>query len=430
MSAPPMTKIFISHSSKDNEFAKQLAEALTGVGVDVWLDVSDIRLGANWSSEVQRGLDECDAMLVVITPEAMASKNVANEWQYYIDEDKPLFTIRWQPTKLHFQLRRLQYVDFHQQDFCTKFDEMCAKLQKQGFLTNAGRGEMHEMNGDGATPPPAEPKVQLSPPRIQRGEQTGLLRVEVILPPPFEWCEIPAGKVTLEEGIYLEEDTTFDLPGFAIGKYLITNAQYAKFIEAGGYSEQRWWTKSGWRRKEQEGWEEPLYWQDEQWNGLDFPVVGVSWYEAVAYCQWLNEATGAQPLRIMLPTEAQWQRAAQGEDGRAYPWGDEFDTNRCNTRASEIRHTTPVMQYPQGTSPYGVFDMGGNAYEWSLTAWETGEIDLEGRKTRCLRGGAWCFPPKDTLVSYGSYETPDSGRSNGIGFRICLLPMRKLTSEH
>ena len=123
-----------------------------------------------------------------------------------------------------------------------------------------------------------------------------------ILPAPFAWIEIP-GK------------------NYALAKYPLTNAQYAPFIKAGGYKNKQWWTEAGWQTCQKEKWIEPRYWQDKDFNGADQPVVGVSWYEAVAYCLWLSEQTGQ---KIMLPTEEQWQYAAQGDDGREYPWGNEW----------------------------------------------------------------------------------------------------------
>ncbi|WP_026370080.1 formylglycine-generating enzyme family protein [Kallotenue papyrolyticum] len=92
------------------------------------------------------------------------------------------------------------------------------------------------------------------------------------------------------------------------------------------------------------------------------PVVDVSWHEAQRFCAWLRQLTG-QPFR--LPTEAEWEKAARGTDGRAFPWGDRFDPARCNTRESGIGTTTPVDHYPTGASPYGVLDLAGNVYEWT-----------------------------------------------------------------
>lgn len=220
-------------------------------------------------------------------------------------------------------------------------------------------------------------------------------RTVELLPLPFEWIEIPAGKVKLvsdeidQKESYLKRDTVFDVPAFAIAKYPLTNAQYAKFIEAGGYREKRWWTAAGWQQREKDGWTEPRWWQDQTWNGAEQPVVGVSWYEAAAFCRWLSEISGEN---VILPTEQQWQRAAQGNDGRAYPWGNEWGGTRCNNWVppQDSRQTTPVRQYEgRGDSPFGVVDMAGNMWEWCLTAYESGSTSLDGTDVRVLRGGSW-----------------------------------------
>ncbi|MCB9449834.1 MAG: SUMF1/EgtB/PvdO family nonheme iron enzyme [Anaerolineaceae bacterium] len=170
--------------------------------------------------------------------------------------------------------------------------------------------------------------------------------INKLLPQPFAWVEIPVGKVKLvsENGWRMNyiprgQSHLFDLPAFHIAKYPITNGQFAQFVEAGGYTEHQWWTKAIWERWESKDWTEPKYWNHEDVSGAEYPVVGVSWYEAAAFCKWLSAQTGE---KIMLPTEQQWQRAAQGDDDRTYPWGDYWDTSRCNTRESGISRTTPV----------------------------------------------------------------------------------------
>ncbi len=331
------------------------------------------------------------------------------------------------PADVHFQLNRIQYVDFHKRDFAVAFADLRAELGRQGIVVDDGQGQMQGMLLDVDAAQSAmqdDPEIRrllsgLYAPPIRRKTQT-LPRVEDILPPPFEWCEIPAGKVTLEKGGYLEEPTTFDVPAFAIAKYPITNAQFAKFVEAGGYGERRWWTDAGWHQKEWDNWTEPRFWRKKEWNGVEYPVVGVSWYEAVAFSQWLNEAAGAHsraPLQITLPTEQQWQRAAQGDDGRAFPWGDEFDKAKCNTSKSNIEQTTPVTKYPQGASPYGVMDMSGNVWEWCLTAYKTGATALDGADRRCLRGGSWGFNTVNARASSRNYFNPFI-RTSYYGFRV------------
>jgi len=181
------------------------------------------------------------------------------------------------------------------------------------------------------------------------------------------------------------------LPDYWIGQYPVTNAQYRAFIEGGGYRTRAYWTEAGW------GWKgdrtQPRYWNDERYSGPQQPVVGVSWYEAVAYCRWLSEATGRQ---YKLPSEAEWEKAARGADGRIWPWGDEWDPGKCNNNERGPHTTTPVGQYsPAGDSPYGCADMAGNVWEWCATKWEPsyegyrGDDDPEGDASRVLRGGSF-----------------------------------------
>jgi formylglycine-generating enzyme required for sulfatase activity len=247
-------------------------------------------------------------------------------------------------------------------------------------------------------------------------------RVPDLLPPPFAWCTVPAGKVTLvtekgwaENYIPEGEARTFDVPAFAIGKYPITNAHFAKFIEAGGYRKRNWWTDAGWAEREKDKWTQPGFWTDAKWNGAEQPVVGVSWYEAVAFCRWLSEARGEN---VTLPTEQQWQRAAQGNDGRAYPWGNEWDAARCNTHESGIGQTTLVTRYEgRGDSPFGVVDMAGNVWEWCLTAYETGSDGLNGTDVRVLRGGSWGSSQDDARAVSRYWYLPGI-RLNFGGFRV------------
>ncbi len=294
---------------------------------------------------------------------------------------------------------------------------------------------------------PAPTIRQISPPPpIPRS------KVLEILPRPFEWIDIPAGKVTLEQGGYLNASQTFDVPAFTIGKYPITNTQFAKFIEAGGYKQELWWTDAGWDAKAKgmdwdskksqwvetnKAWTQPRYWTDARWNGAEHPVVGVSWYEAIAFCNWLTKAfvgTAFLPSDadkpdtqkrvpteiVTLPTEQQWQRAAQSDQGLTYPWGNEFDAARCNTSESKIGKTTPVTQYAgKGDSPFGVTDMSGNVWEWCLIDYHASDIDLEGTGVRVLHGGSWSGDQDLARAAYRNNWNPSS-RNLNFGFRVVV----------
>ena len=183
------------------------------------------------------------------------------------------------------------------------------------------------------------------------------------------------------------------LTAFAISRYPVTNAEYRRFIEDGGYANRDYWTEAGWLQKEGSGWPQPRYWEDDQWNDPSQPVVGVSWYEAAAYCAWLSANTARQ---YRLPSEAEWEKAARGTDGRRYPWGNPWDPSRCNNSESGPGRTTPVGQYPEGDSPYGVGDMVGQVWEWCRSKYapypydpSDGREDPEGDELRVLRGGSW-----------------------------------------
>jgi formylglycine-generating enzyme required for sulfatase activity len=238
--------------------------------------------------------------------------------------------------------------------------------------------------------------------------------VSALLPQPFAWVDIPAGKVTVNS-------KTFDIPAFVIAKYPVTNAQFALFVQAGGYTTRQWWTDAGWSQREKDKWSEPRFWQDEKWNRADYPVVGVSWYEAVAYCLWLTETTA---VKVMLPSEQQWQRAAQGDDGRAYPWGNDWDVNRCNNSVGQDwqkNQTSPVTRYEgKGDSPFGVVDMSGNVWEWCLTEYETGIQDINRTGDRVLRGGSWSYGDTGNFrCDYRGRYTPHF-RDDVRGFRLSL----------
>lgn len=160
---------------------------------------------------------------------------------------------------------------------------------------------------------------------------------------------------------------------FAIGRYPVTNKQYRRFMEAGGYAaenEPKWWSEKGRDYKRGNGWTEPYYWDDARFNHDSQPVVSVSLYEANAYCAWLTGHLRSQgklnaSQTVRLPTQAEWEQAARAADGRPYPWGGRFDPANANTKESSLAQTTPVWMYPDGRTPEGVWDLAGNVWEWT-----------------------------------------------------------------
>jgi formylglycine-generating enzyme required for sulfatase activity len=259
--------------------------------------------------------------------------------------------------------------------------------------------------------------------RIAAGEVLGYLGD----PRPGEMVVVRAGKFIMGEG---KEQHKLPLPAYRLGKYPVTNAEYGRFIAAGGYRDRRWWTKAGWAAKEEEGWAEPRWWDDSGFNKPNRPVVGVSWYECVAYCRWLSAETGQM---YRLATEAEWEKGARGTEGWQYPWGDEFEAGWLNAREGEqvVWATTPVGIYPDGVSPFGALDCAGNVWEWCATKapgynlkpypydveedeWRAGY--LEGDDVRVLRGGSWFDLRSYARCAYRGRDSPASGTtSSGFG---------------
>ncbi len=169
---------------------------------------------------------------------------------------------------------------------------------------------------------------------------------------PFEpeTVLIPAGPFILgsDADAPLEAPAhTVDLPAFAIGLTPVTNEQYARFLWDSGRVATRFMAWDG---------------NTPPAGRLNHPVAGVTWYEARDYCRWLSQATGRA---YTLPTEAQWEKAARGPDGRHYPWGNDWLPDRCHAAGPDL---VAVNTFPPQT-PYGLYDMVGNAREWTLTAW-------------------------------------------------------------
>jgi formylglycine-generating enzyme required for sulfatase activity len=265
-------------------------------------------------------------------------------------------------------------------------------------------------------------------PGVGLDPQTGL--------PDIVWCEVAAGTFLMgsdkkrDPQAYGDELPQHEvtLSAYSIGKFPITNAQYAAFVEAYGYRERRYWTEAGWQWKG--GRTEP-----ETYGGVfnlpNHPVVAVSWYEAVAFCRWLTERLHengqiAPNQEVMLPTEAQWEKASRGTDGRIYPWGDEPDPDKANYDDTGIRATSAVGCFPGGASPYDALDMSGNVWEWCLTKWrgsyeEPADESPEGDVPRVVRGGSWFDDQGRVRCAYRDGYDPGD-RYDSRGFRVVVSP--------
>jgi formylglycine-generating enzyme required for sulfatase activity len=229
----------------------------------------------------------------------------------------------------------------------------------------------------------------------------------------------PAGEGASDE--HPQHEVTLD--AYWISQTEVTNAQYRAFIEDGGYDQQDDWTISGWDWRASNNVTQPACWTGQQWNGDDYPVVCVSWYEAVVYTAWLSQTTG---LTVRLPTEAEWERATRGDDGRLYPWGDEAPTDQLLNYNSNLGRTTAVGSYPAGISPYGAFDLAGNVWEWTSSQYldypydrNDGREDPTGDARRVVRSSSWGSYQFVVRAAYRRRDVPDGGDSF-LGFRVVL----------
>jgi formylglycine-generating enzyme required for sulfatase activity len=214
-----------------------------------------------------------------------------------------------------------------------------------------------------------------------------------------------------ETGRYADEAASHkvNLKPFYISVTEITNAQYARFLKAAGYKK-------------------PLYWEDQNLNSPNQPVVGVTWNDAVAFCRWLSRVTG---VPHELPTENQWEVAARGGlVARPYPWGDAAPDAggvfRANFRtslpgAAGFSFTAPVGSF--AANGYGLFDMAGNASEWCQDRYvplPRGGPFQPG-VLRLLKGGSWLSGPRD-LRPAARQSAPPHYADGYIGFRVVRLP--------
>jgi formylglycine-generating enzyme required for sulfatase activity len=228
---------------------------------------------------------------------------------------------------------------------------------------------------------------------------------------------IPAGEFTMghNSGYDTLPVRQMNLPAFSIDKYEVTNKRYKRFIDATSY-------KVPWSHDPDAATEKPYLWD---WQKRmypegkgDDPVVLVSWEDAKAFCAWAGKR---------LPTEAEWEKAARGPKGNAYPWGNDWANGKANTSESGLKHTSPVGAFKEDVSKFGedskdwVYDLAGDVSEW-VEEWfapypgNPMTSYVERNKYRVLRGGSWDYAHSIANGYHRQYALPQS-QMTAIGFR-------------
>ncbi len=265
----------------------------------------------------------------------------------------------------------------------------------------------------------------------------------------LDLVRVPGGEFTMgndgDDGEYDGREKpqhTATVGEFDIGKTEVTVAQFRAFVEATDYKTTAetagtaWaWTGDEWADMDGADWRHPLgpgsSAQDNE------PVTQVSWDDAVAFCEWASKVTGRA---VRLPTEAEWEKAARGTDGRRFPWGNGAPANGmlnfADRNLSEdwsdqsvddgYELIAPVGSFPRGASPYGALDMAGNVWEWTSSRHgpypyraDDGREDLSVADSRVVRGGGF-YNPVDLVRTVNRSWYYHDHRGGSIGFRVCL----------
>jgi sulfatase modifying factor 1 len=360
--------IFLSYSRLDYTAMHAVYAVLRGAGFSVWIDEGLEPGTPNWEEAIEEALHQAQAMVALLSPRAKASMWVKREISYALAQGRHVFPLLIDGDRgnaVPISLITTQWID-------------------------GGSDVRHAATN-----------------KLLPAVQRHFGRAVAKSPITFDWVEIPAGPFLLGSD-KKKDDQAFDdelpqqsvtLPAYRIARTPVTVAQFAAFVQATGYqtdAEKRGsayvWTGSKYDDVKGANWQHPRGPKSDVRQKQDHPVTCVTWQDAVAFCVWASEVTGTT---IRLPSEAEWEKAARGTDGRIYPWGNDKPTKEhCNFNM-DVGDTTPVGRYPKGASPYGLLDVAGNVWEWTNSLWiaypydpADGREDSYSEGSRTVRGGS------------------------------------------
>jgi formylglycine-generating enzyme required for sulfatase activity len=388
-------KVFISYSRKDMAFVEQLAKDLISAGLDVWWDLSGIRGGEDWEGMISTALESSEHIVVVLSPDSANSRWVRREYLTADEKGSQILPLIYKPCVIPLTLKDRQPVDVQGNNYAAHLPEI-----------------LEILGGKLPAPSRAAPATEEA---ISFAEKSMAVLGNRVTIGGIEFIKIPAGKFIMgskgDNPLAYDNEKpqhVLELSDYWMAKFPLTNEQYAVYVDREKHP------VDGWKEKK------------------NHPVVAVSWNDAMAFCEWFNETYAAElnqyGLTLCLPTEVQWEKAARGEYGNEWPWGNEFDAGKCNSIESGEGGTTPVDAYPKGKSPYGVADSVGNIWEWTHTLYreypykaDKSREDEKSSGNRVMRGGSWGSSSRGARCAYRDYDDPGLRHAN-IGFRVCLSP--------
>lgn len=340
--------IFLSYSRRDDDIMQQVKTDFLAAGLSVWTDEGIEPGTRSWKLAIENAIREAGCLVCLLSPDAARSEWVRAELDFADLQNKPVFLILArgdEKSAIPFGYASFQWVDIRDS---ARYDTALARLI----------GAIQKQLGIAATPAMADLSPHVKPPDVA-----------AILPPPFAWCEIPAGKVTLSyvRGVTTTPAPVYEVGRFWIGKYPITEGQFEGFVDAAdGYRDARWWGFSdeaaAWHQAHREPeWRPPI----EEYDLARMPRRNLNAYDVQAFCQWLMAQTGADGWEIRVPTAEEWHRAVQG------------DAESLDVFPKALRDQ-PVTASVETVSPFGVMHLD-SSNEWWVKDLSSGPVAKKPR---------------------------------------------------
>jgi formylglycine-generating enzyme required for sulfatase activity len=406
-------RVFLCHSSNDKPAVRELYQKLRAEPwIQPWLDEEELFPGMDWNMEIEKAIEATDVILVClsnssITKEGYVQKEIKTSLDY--SDYKPdgtvfIIPVRLEDCKPPTRLSKWQYVDYFEGQRERGIGRLLVSLRKRADSLGL-HFEKKKLSKEDVMDLLDQVDIEYisQNEKIVRPNNVEYKFIKVsdkiTLSNGMEFMRVPAGKFLIgnDNGNDNEKpQRVASVPyDYWMARYPVTEVQYIQhtFLPAGVDREKHI-------------------------NSLsvtvhNYPVGNVEWRNAVEYCRVLSNGFREElpsGFVLRLPTEAEWEKAARGIDGRKYPWGNTFDKRRCNTKESGNYNRTPVGLYsPEGDSPYGCADMAGNIWEW---------IHGSAYDRNIIRGGSYLDGDWSARCSYRGF----GGLGKGLGFRLCLAP--------